>query len=53
MQRAAPDFDLRAVLDVLDKAGWIADRDKGGKRSKKVKVGGRSLGLYHLHPLED
>ncbi len=51
--RALPGFELRTVLDVLDAAGWISERDKSsGKRAKRVKVDGRSLGLYHLKPLD-
>lgn len=53
LQRAVPGFEVRAILDVLDKAGWIVARDKDGKRSKKVKVSGTSIPLYHLHPVED
>ena len=52
LRRAVPGFDQRTVLDVLDAAGWIAERDKDGRRSKRVKVEGRALWLYHLAPAE-
>ncbi|MOA63972.1 hypothetical protein D3C78_1898830 [compost metagenome] len=52
MQRAVPGFDVRVILDVLDKAGWITARDKDGKRSKKVKMDGTSIPLYHLRPVD-
>ena len=46
-----PGFEQRTVLDVLDAAGWIAERGEG-LRSKRVKVEGAALRLYHLQPLE-
>ena len=52
LRRAVPGFEQRTVLDVLDAAGWIAERDKSGKRSKRVKAEGRALWLYHLRPVE-
>ena len=52
LRRAVPGFEQRTVLDVLDAAGWIAERDKSGKRSKRVKSEGRALWLYHLRPVE-
>lgn len=51
--RALPGFELRTVLDVLDAAGWISERDKSsGKRAKRVKVDGSNPWLYHLKPLD-
>ncbi|MOA27975.1 hypothetical protein D3C78_1488850 [compost metagenome] len=52
LRRAVPGFEVRTVLDVLDASGWLAERDKGGKRSKRVKVEGRAQPLYHLRPAE-
>lgn len=53
LRRAVPGFEQRTVLDVLDAAGWIVERDnKSGKRSKRIKVDGRPLWLYHLQPVE-
>ena len=52
LRRAAPGFEQRTVLDVLDAAGWIAERGEAGKRAKQVKADGQSRRLYHLHPLE-
>lgn len=34
LKEAAPGFDVRKIMDVLEQAGWIVMRDKD-KRSKK------------------
>ncbi|WP_295449638.1 DUF927 domain-containing protein [uncultured Thiodictyon sp.] len=52
LREAAPGFDFRRVLEALDGSKWIVERDDG-KRSKKVKVQGRSQGLYAIAPQED
>lgn len=52
LRRAVPGFEQRAVLDVLDAAGWITERGEAGKRAKQVKADGQSRRLYHLQPLE-
>lgn len=52
LRRAVPGFEIGTVLTVLDNAGWISEKGDGSKRAKKVKVGGQSLRLYHLQPLE-
>ncbi|QFT23563.1 hypothetical protein FIV02_18480 [Pseudomonas sp. THAF187a] len=52
LRRAVPGFEQRTVLDVLDAAGWIAERGEAGKRAKQVKADGQSRRLYHLHLLE-
>ena len=52
LRRAVPGFELNTILAVLDGAAWITDKGDGGKRAKKVRVGGQPLRLYHLQPLE-
>lgn len=52
LRRAVPGFEIGTVLAVLDNAGWIIEKGDGSKRAKNVKVGGQSLRLYHLQPLE-
>ncbi|CCG09048.1 hypothetical protein [Pararhodospirillum photometricum] len=47
LREACPGFDLSRILDAVDEAGWIAERDKG-KRRKNIKVAGRALPLYAL-----
>ncbi|RUR15820.1 DUF927 domain-containing protein [Legionella sp. km535] len=49
LKEAAPGFDVRKIMDVLEQAGWIVMRDKD-KRSKKVNINGQTLGLYHICP---
>lgn len=39
LKEAARGHDLKRILNAVDSAGWIFERDKG-KRSKKVAVGG-------------
>jgi putative DNA primase/helicase len=54
LREAASGYDARRILDALDGAGWIVDRDTG-KRSKKVKVPGtgRTERLYAIRPAEE
>jgi putative DNA primase/helicase len=51
LKEAASGFELPKILDVLDKAGWIIERNSG-KRSKKVRVNGFNMSLYFICPLE-
>lgn len=46
LRRAAAGYEFSQALDVLDAAGWIADKTADGKRRKVVKVNGRSASLY-------
>lgn len=52
LQEAATGFDINKILDVLDKANWIAERSNG-KRSKKTSIRGVKVGLYYICPSED
>lgn len=52
LKRAVPGFELPRILTALDAAGWITERT-AGKSFKKVKIEGRSVGLYHLAPATD
>ncbi|MBI2784985.1 MAG: hypothetical protein HYX60_01205 [Legionella longbeachae] len=47
IQEAAPGFDLRKILDTLEEAGWLVERDKD-KRAKSVKLNGVNALLYHI-----
>ncbi|EIC23787.1 DUF927 domain-containing protein [Thiorhodovibrio frisius] len=49
LREATTGFDFRRVLDALDAAGWIADRDEG-KRYKTTKVQGRTQHPYAIAP---
>ena len=49
--RGAEGFDIGRVLDALESAGWIVDKDSG-KRSKKTRVAGASKNMYWVHPAE-
>lgn len=51
LKEAVIGFDIRKILDTLDQEGWIVDRNPG-KRSKKVRVNGVSVGLYFIYPNE-
>lgn len=47
LKEAAQGFDIGKILDVLDHAGWIHERNSG-KRSKKVKVNGLAVPFYWI-----
>lgn len=47
LQEAATGFDLKIILQTLNDAQWIIEKDHG-KNSKKVKVEGRTLSLYWI-----
>ncbi|MBV2181605.1 MAG: DUF927 domain-containing protein [Castellaniella sp.] len=50
LKDATKGYDLGRVLDALDVAGAIPERDTG-KRSKKARAaGGRPVSLYHIDP---
>ncbi|HDV6632681.1 TPA: DUF927 domain-containing protein [Legionella pneumophila] len=49
LREAVPGFDLRRVLDALELAGWIVERDKD-KRAKTFKINGANVRLYCIHP---
>ena len=52
LTEAGGGFDLRRVLDALDGAGWIAERDQG-KRSRKTHVAGAKQNLYAVRIPDD
>ncbi|WPL12199.1 Superfamily II helicase [Thiorhodovibrio litoralis] len=53
LKEAGGGFDINRILDALDEAGWIVERDNtGGKRSKKTKVNGETKSLYYIVPQE-
>jgi len=50
LKEATKGYDFGRVLDALDGAGAIPERD-AGKRSKKVRAaGGRPVSLYYIDP---
>lgn len=49
LKEATKGYDLSRVLKALEQAGALADMDYG-KRSKKVRVCGRPMSLYHIDP---
>lgn len=51
LRRAVPGYETGRVLDALDDAGRIADRDYG-KRSKATRIGSGTKRLYHIWEVE-
>lgn len=49
LREAAPGFDIRRILDALEDAGWIAEKDKE-KRSKRKKIQGEPVPFYAIRP---
>ncbi len=53
LSEAGGNYDQTRILDALDAAGWIAERDQN-KRSKKTHITGlRKINLYWIRPTED
>jgi putative DNA primase/helicase len=53
LKKAGGNYDFSRVLDALDMAGWIAERDFK-KRSKKTHIaGGGKPNLYWIFPIDD
>lgn len=53
LRDAGGNYDFKRVLDAVDSAGWIVERDQG-KRAKKTAIhGGDKIGLYWIKPDED
>jgi putative DNA primase/helicase len=56
IKEAGGNYDFKRVLDALDTAGWIADRDSGlrGVRSKKTSITrGSKQSLYWILPTDE
>jgi putative DNA primase/helicase len=51
LREATAGFDFKRVLDALDAAGWIAERDEG-RRYKTTKLQGRTQHPYAIAPKE-
>ena len=51
LREAAAGFDMGRILDALESAGWVVERDKE-RRSKKTKVAGASKNMYWILPAE-
>ncbi len=53
LKEAGGNYDFKRVLDALDSAGWLVERDQG-KRSKKTAItGGGKPGLYWIQSAEE
>ncbi|POZ52985.1 DUF927 domain-containing protein [Methylovulum psychrotolerans] len=53
LREAGGNYDFIRVLDALDSAGWLIERD-AGKRSKKTAVtGGGKHSLYWVQPTDE
>ncbi|SFE55037.1 Uncharcterized protein, DUF927 family [Marinobacter sp. DSM 26671] len=52
LREAASGFDLKRILQALDNAGWIVEREKG-KNSKKIRIGNDTPRLYWIRPIEE
>jgi putative DNA primase/helicase len=52
LKEAGGSYDFNRVLDALDSAGWIVERDHG-KRSKKTAISGGKNNLYWIQPSEE
>ena len=46
LQEAAKGHDLPRIGQALNAAGWLAEKDRDGRFTRKTKVGGRPLNLY-------
>ncbi|MEO9750412.1 MULTISPECIES: DUF927 domain-containing protein [Marinobacter] len=49
LQEAGNGHDMPRILEAVESAGWIVERD-GRKRSKRKKVSGQVVALYALRP---
>jgi putative DNA primase/helicase len=47
LQEAATGFDLKVILQTLNEAEWIIEKDHK-KNSKKIKIEGRTIPLYWI-----
>lgn len=52
LKEAGGNYDIKRVLDALDGAGWIAERDID-KRSKQTRTEGSKHKLYWINPIGD
>lgn len=50
LREALKGFDFARALDALQLAGLIAAPGADGKRARFVRIRGRGLKLYHVHP---
>lgn len=54
LKEAGGNFDLKRVLDALDSAGWIVEKNSDGRVAKKTAIhGGQKVNLYWIRPVED
>ncbi|MCQ8104121.1 DUF927 domain-containing protein [Methylomonas sp. SURF-2] len=52
LKESGGSYDLKRVLDALESAGWIVERDHG-KRTKKTVINGQRFNLYWIKPSDD
>jgi putative DNA primase/helicase len=50
MREATKGFDLKRALDVLKELGALQNPGADGKRSKPLRIGGRTIRLYAINP---
>jgi putative DNA primase/helicase len=50
MREATKGFDLKRALDVLQELGALQKPGADGKRSKPLRIGGRTIRLYSINP---
>ena len=53
LREAGGNYDFARVLDAMDSAGWIVERDSGVRRKKTAITGGGKPGLYWIQPGEE
>jgi putative DNA primase/helicase len=53
LREAGGSYDFNRVLDALDVAGWIVERDTGKRGKKTAITGGGKQTLYWVQPVED
>ncbi|MDP3559023.1 MAG: DUF927 domain-containing protein [Legionellaceae bacterium] len=52
LQEAAAGHDLKFILQALNEAKWIVEKESG-KNSKRIKIAGRYRSLYWIKPNDD
>ncbi len=52
LREAGGNFDIKRVLDALDSAGWIVERDHNERSKRTVVHGASKPRLYWIQPME-
>lgn len=48
LQEVGGGFERSRIVEALDKAGWIVDKDSDGRFTKKTYIKGAKSSLYHI-----